>query len=122
MDTWRPVFASRDVDQSSINTYLQSSSHLKQWQWAAVQPPSYHQMESTIHRLGGKATKTGQDGLPYAAWPAAGPLGVRTLYDAMWYSLDGGLLHPDEYNVVTVLAPKDSTHIMDAGVACPPDE
>eukprot|EP00973_Karenia_brevis_P053161 7390596-Karenia_brevis.AAC.1 len=105
-DHWVPTCQARDHDPVALQEFVANSPHLAKWDLSKAVVPDKNLIRLVIRKAKGKKTKTGKDGLPYAAWHAGGEAAVETIYQALCACFSGRPLSVEEYVIVTVFIPK----------------
>ena len=101
--TWSPTFAVEpQIDLDKAKQYL--ADHAVPLDFSDVTMPTKENFESMLRKI--KHSAPGPDGLPYAAWKAAGSAGIDTLFLLLTHSLSGLPLHIEYNQSLTVFIPK----------------
>ena len=99
---WAPTFAHKTTDTALASQIL--AQHSTKWEFADIQPPTMSDISNALRCA--KHSAPGVDGLPYAAWQAAGQHGAKTIYLILQHLLKG-LMMPMEFNLsLMVFVPK----------------
>eukprot|EP00973_Karenia_brevis_P009063 1226564-Karenia_brevis.AAC.1 len=116
---WVPTCQAKAQDPAAICQVIQANTeHFSNWNLSKAAIPERHTIRLIIKRGRGRNTRTGADGIPYAAWYAAGESAVETIYLSLEACLNGQPLSDDEYIIVTVFVPKDLERELAGGVSC----
>ena len=104
-DHWRQIFDVVHDDHGAGNRLLRQVK--PRYDWKLTSPPAKLGIE--VFLATAKNSAPGPDGLPYAAWRAAGPAGAATLFEAL-SKMAAGVMPLQGFNdSLSIFLPKGTT-------------